>query len=84
MFENGVNLVSRDAGEPLQELINRGAAFEILKERAHRNARATKYPGSAEDSGISLHDLACAPIQHGYTLLRMTTGGNRACSNVKV
>jgi hypothetical protein len=31
VLEDGVNLLASDAGKPLQELFDRGAAFDVLE-----------------------------------------------------
>jgi hypothetical protein len=58
-------------------LLDRGAAFDILKQRAHRDARAAEYPRAAHDAGAPFLRLAAAPLQLGRTLLRIRSRGKR-------
>ena len=53
MLEHGANLFERDAGEPLYELRNLCAVFEILKEGGNRHARAAEHPRSTDSLGIA-------------------------------
>ena len=69
VLEDGVNLLTTDAGKPLKELTDCCAAFEILEQGAHRDPGAAKYPRSAKLLRLALDGLAGSPIQHGNTLL---------------
>ena len=59
MFEHGLDLVTRHAGEPLEKLIDMRPALEILEERLHRNARTfysqapLTLPGTRSTAGHS-------------------------------
>ena len=64
VLEDGINLVAGYPWEPRQEIRNRCAAFEILEERAHRNARGPKQPFSADLSGDAFDGGALVPIEH--------------------
>ena len=48
VIEHGTNLVKRDARKPFDELRHGSAILEILEQRGHRHARATKYPSAAD------------------------------------
>lgn len=69
VLEHRVDLLPRDARKPPQELLDGRAAFQVLEQRADRNAGAAKQPGPAHLGGISLDSRAGAPVKHGSILL---------------
>src|SRR5262249_56834792 len=56
--QHGERLISRDAGEPLDELINGGTGFEVFEQRSNRNASVPKAPCSAQCIRRALHGVA--------------------------
>jgi len=69
VLENGVDLLTGDAGKPLHELVHRGASFNILEQSAHWYPGSAKNPCPADLQRVALDSLAGGPIQHGGTLL---------------
>ena len=55
MFQNGANLLERDAGKPLHELRNLGAVLEVFKQRCNGHARAAEHPSAADTLRIPLY-----------------------------
>jgi hypothetical protein len=55
----------RHTGKPLQELVNRGATFQIGRECRNRHASPPKHPGAANPIGAPLDCRAGGPINHG-------------------
>ena len=64
MREDSYCLFESDAGKPFEKFIYRGAGFKVLKQRAHRDASATKNPGTTEFAFASLYLLTISPVQH--------------------
>ena len=64
MLEDGIDLVAGNPRKPRQEIRDRCAAFEILEERAHRNARGPEQPLSAHLPGDAFDGWALVPIEH--------------------
>src|SRR5262249_20339285 len=62
--QHQLDLLTRYARKPFQEFINPSAAFEVLKQRLHRHARALEQPRAADLSGRAFHGWAFAPIKH--------------------
>ncbi len=52
-------LLFGDAREPLQELLDLSAVFQVLEQGRHRNTRTAKHPRAAHPLGFSLNRLAC-------------------------
>lgn len=65
MLKHNARLLKRHAGKPLNELMDGSVVFEVLEERCHRHARASKDPRTANASGIALDGSAGGPIDHG-------------------
>ncbi len=78
MFQHGFRLLTGNAGEPLQKIVQPRAVFEVLEERLHRHPRARKHPSTAYLAGHLLNPRAFMPVHHGFTLRRPFDGGN-AC-----
>ena len=55
MFQHVAGLVQRDAGEPLQKLMNGCAVFEVLEQGGSRYTGATKYPGPAHACRVAFN-----------------------------
>ena len=68
VLEDRFNLLARGTWEPLQKLIDCGAAFEIFKQRAYRHPRAAKNPRPAHFMWVTLHRRTGVPIKHCHTL----------------
>jgi len=69
VLEDGVDLLTGDAGKPLHELVHGSASFDILEQGAHRYPRSAKDPCAADLQRVALDSLTGGPIQHGGTLL---------------
>src|ERR1017187_8140138 len=67
-FQDGpfhrLHLLADDTGKPSQELIHRGAVFEVLKKRAHRHPCGFENPGAAHLPGHPFDRRTLSPIQH--------------------
>jgi hypothetical protein len=77
VLEHGTGLLQRNTGEPLDELINVRAVFEVLEQREDRHARATEHPCSTDPIRMPLGGGAGRPIDHNangsiVTLLQLT------------
>jgi hypothetical protein len=64
VFKDNAGLLKRHAREPLDELVNGSVVFEVLEERSHWYARASKHPGSAHAGGVALNGRARGPVDH--------------------
>ena len=64
VFEDRLDLFALHPLEPFEKIIHRGAAFKILEERGHWNARAFKQPRSADFSRHAL-DAERARLAYG-------------------
>jgi hypothetical protein len=69
VLEDGVDLLTGDAGKPLHELVHGSASFDILEQGAHWYPRSAKNPRTADFLRVAFHGWACGPIQHWGTLL---------------
>ena len=58
VLQHGANLLDCDAGKPLNELRDERAVLEVLEERRHRYARATKEPVAAVAFGVVFDGIA--------------------------
>lgn len=79
-FQNRLHLPALYAGEPFEELADGGAAFEILEERPHRDARAAKQPRPADLAGRAFSFRALIPIGQSVSSRRKVDGASRAIS----
>jgi len=70
VLEHRFDLRTGHPGKPFHELVDRRPALEVLEQRMDRHARASEYPGAADDVRISLDGFAGAPIQHEGALYR--------------
>lgn len=75
VLQYGLDLLTRHAREPFEELGHGGAILNVLEQRMNRHARTMKHPGAAYDAWDLLNCLTGAPIQHYYTLLRTRQDG---------
>ena len=57
-FEKSDGLLAGDGGEITQEVVERFARFQIIKQRAGRNARARKAGRAAHDLRVNFHNGA--------------------------
>jgi hypothetical protein len=62
--KDGLNLLARNAGKPLEKIVYPGAIFEIGEQRLDWNARSSENPGAADRTRISLNCRALTPIKH--------------------
>jgi hypothetical protein len=62
-----------DTGKPLDELMDRGIFFEVLKERSNRNPCASENPGTADAFRVALDIWARRPINHEQILALWST-----------
>ncbi len=65
VLQNGINLLARDTGEPLKELIDRRPAFEVLEEGANGYTRRPEEPFTTDLSGDAFDGRAITPVEHG-------------------
>ena len=70
MLQHRLYLLLRYSWKPFEKFIHAGTAFKIFEERGDWNARATKYPRTAEFLWRTLHRGTCRPVQHGHKLLQ--------------
>ena len=73
MLQDAADLLSRNTREPLQELLNCRATFNILEQCSDRHAGAAKYPRTTDAIGIALDDRARGPVDH-ERMLRLGAG----------
>lgn len=64
MLEDGADLLLIHAGEPLDELVDRGATGQILIEREQWNPCAGKHPGAANSPWYAFDGSAGLPVSH--------------------
>jgi hypothetical protein len=64
MLQNRSGLLKAHAGKPFNELIDRRAVFEILKQRCHGHACATKQPSTAIALRVVFNGIAGRPVNH--------------------
>jgi hypothetical protein len=74
VFEDGLGLLADDAGEPGEELVQRGSGFEVLEERRDGHPGAAEHPGAAHSIGVALYRRALGPVQHLLSLARIRGG----------
>ena len=65
MLEDVTSLRQGNAGEPLNELMDRGVFFEVLEECGNRNPRASENPSTTYAIRVALDIVARRPINHG-------------------
>jgi hypothetical protein len=68
VLKNGTRLRKTYAGEPLNELVDRRAVFEILKECCYRYSRATKKPGATVALSVVFNGITGRPINHDKSI----------------
>jgi hypothetical protein len=77
--ENCHCLIAGHALKPLDEVVNFGALFGILEQRAHRNTRAREDPGDTDAVGEALDYVTLPPVQHEASVgLLIPTGKGNA------
>ena len=64
VVQHRFHLLATDAGKPLEEFLNGGAAFQILEQRLYGNARVFEQPDTADFPGNPLHGRALGPVEH--------------------
>lgn len=75
VLEHGRNLLTRDAREPFQELVNGGASLKILEKSTHRHARTFENPRATDLIFVPFDFRAIGPVQHGdHDMLRPFEG----------
>ena len=74
--EDGQDLIARDAGEPLQEVVDGGARFQVLEQGAHGDARLFEDPGAADPVSHPFNDRTRLPIQHAVSIEPFAVGDN--------
>lgn len=65
VLQDVTGLRQGNAGEPLNELMDRGVFFEVLEERGNRNPRASENPSTTYAIRVALDIEARRPINHG-------------------
>jgi Erythromycin esterase len=75
VLEDRVNLLSRHAREPLQELGDRRPALQVLEQGAHRHTRRAEKPLAADLPGNPFDGRTVVPIEHTGSL--PSAGGRR-------
>jgi hypothetical protein len=68
VFQDVTSLRQGNTGKPLNELMDRGVFFEVLKERSNRNPCASKNPSTTYAIRVALDIGAGRPINHGQIL----------------
>jgi hypothetical protein len=68
MLQNGLGLLTGDAGEPFEKIVEPGTILEICEERLNRDSRTSKDPRSADPLRISFDGQALAPVKHNERL----------------
>lgn len=58
VLKNCLDLLELDAREPFQKFLDRRTAFNILKQRFHRDASCFKQPGAADLSSNAFNSRA--------------------------
>ncbi len=69
MREHPSDLLGRDAGKPLQELINGGAGFQVFEECSSGYASSPKNPRATYLTLDALNSLAITPIEHAQHVM---------------
>jgi hypothetical protein len=77
--QNDLYLVPRDAGEPLNKVVDPRTAFEIFEQRLDWHSRPFEKPYATDLSRCALDRRALAPVKHGE-LLRKPQQGRDAAS----
>lgn len=65
VFQDVTSLRQGNAGEPLNELMDRRVFFEVLEERGNRNPRSSENPSTTNAIRVALDIGASRPINHG-------------------
>jgi len=65
VFKDVTSLRQGNAGEPLNELMDRGVFFEVFEERGNGNPRASENPSTTYAIRVALNIGARRPINHG-------------------
>ena len=65
MLKDCASLICRDAGKPLDEVMQRRIIFQVFEQCRDRHARAAEDPGPAHACRVSLYSWAGGPIDHG-------------------
>ncbi len=73
-FQHCLNLLSLDTRKPFEKIIDCRSRFEILEQRAYRNACVFENPRAADFAGISFHDGAIFPVEHDKTIRQQRFG----------
>src|SRR2546421_2140919 len=71
---NDFDLITSNTWEPSQEIVNPSAAFEILKKRSDRHARAFEQPFAADLSRDAFNCGTLSPIEHGPNPIHASRG----------
>jgi hypothetical protein len=64
VFENGVDLVSLHAREPVKKFVDGSPALEICEKGGDRHARTAKNPRTAHAISVSFHRATTSPVEH--------------------
>jgi hypothetical protein len=64
VLQHEINLLARDAREPLDKLFNGGSAFEVGEESGDRDPCSLEDPRSAELQRIPFDSGASGPVEH--------------------
>ena len=66
MFQDVTSLRQGNAGEPLNELMDRGILFQVFEECGNRNPRASENPSTTYAIRVALDIGTGRPINHGW------------------
>ena len=68
MFQDAAGLLCGNTRKPFQKFLHRRAAFNILEQRGHRDARAAKHPCAADTISVTFNRSAGSPVDHSSIL----------------
>jgi hypothetical protein len=68
MSQHGKNLIAPDTREPLQEVVHRGARFEVFEQGAHGAPRSLEDPRATNPVGHPFNGRTRLPVQHAVSI----------------
>jgi hypothetical protein len=77
MFQDGFDLATRNAGEPLQKFVHRGSVFQVFKQSPDGNSRSPKNIGPTDLLRALLNAFALEPEVHKNTIPREGSSSNK-------
>jgi hypothetical protein len=63
-LQDSIHLISSNAREPFQEVLNARAALQVLKKSPHRHTGSFENPRPANFAGLPFDCRTLAPIHH--------------------